>query len=399
MRIAIVVWELDVRGGTQRQALELAVNLQDMGHEIVVYCNTFDRKKCYEDLCKNLKICCASKKTNTQQKKNSVLNYLTFPLRILDFIFYDSSIREIKNRIEADSLEKKFDIINIHDYEVWKIAPYLTSHKIIWMMNDIAGVPSIYEKNKTKNIFKNIFWKTILIVTKNKIKRINKIVVLDKRNMNFCKKYYNRDPVIVRSGIDPDLFRDIMIHKDDRHIEIFASGIFLPYRRFEDLILATKILIEKKINNFHVTINGLNSKCYEYFLFIKNTIDDNGLQDTITLVNGMSEKELLQNYAKANVFVFPNHEQTWGLSVFEAMLAECICIVSKSSGAHEVLTDYENAILLTPKSPVELAKILEDILTNYSTFLYLGKNGSNFVKNNLSWKTYTNSMLKIFEND
>lgn len=45
LKIDIVAWDLNISGGTQRQALELALHLQNMGHKIKVYTVYYDKEK------------------------------------------------------------------------------------------------------------------------------------------------------------------------------------------------------------------------------------------------------------------------------------------------------------------------------------------------------------------
>ena len=52
MNIAIVLWEANIKGGTQRQALELANNLQAIGHHVDVFAYYYNIEKCYTELCK-----------------------------------------------------------------------------------------------------------------------------------------------------------------------------------------------------------------------------------------------------------------------------------------------------------------------------------------------------------
>ena len=37
MKIGVLVWRLDYSGGTERQAIELVLKLQELKHEVVVY--------------------------------------------------------------------------------------------------------------------------------------------------------------------------------------------------------------------------------------------------------------------------------------------------------------------------------------------------------------------------
>ncbi len=396
MKIAIVIWELNIKGGTELLALKFATKLQESGHKVTVYCHTFDKKECYEDLCNQLNIRYITTKREFF-KINKLILMGAFPAIITDIMFYDLEARKIKRMILEDSKIEKFDIINIHDCEVWRIARYFKNEKIIWTMNDVINALFCDSKNRTNNFIENIYWKMFNFIIRQKIKNVAKIIVLDKRNKNLCKKYYKRNAIIVRGGIDTCLFKNINIKKDNKKIEILANGIFFPHRRFEDLVLAAKILRDAKINNFHITINGKNLRCYNYYVFIKRLIESNNLNSYISIINGMSKIELKKTYLKTNIFVFPNHEQTWGMSVFEAMLAKCVCIVSKSSGACEVLSDGKNAIFVNPKNPKELAEKLKDIINNYTNYLTMGENGYNFVKSNLSWEKYTDDMINIFK--
>ncbi|MDZ4260263.1 MAG: hypothetical protein U1A25_01235, partial [Candidatus Sungbacteria bacterium] len=61
----------------------------------------------------------------------------------------------------------------------------------------------------------------------------------------------------------------------------------------------------------------------------------------------------------------------------------CPVIVSKTAGASEVLTDGENALLVPPKNP--------------DLYEQLSRKGRLFVEQNISWRKYTEYMLKVFE--
>ncbi|MEK7541994.1 MAG: glycosyltransferase family 1 protein, partial [Patescibacteria group bacterium] len=56
MKIAMIVRRLNVRGGTQRQALELARELQRRGHRIRIYTFVYSREDCFGDLLEGLAV-------------------------------------------------------------------------------------------------------------------------------------------------------------------------------------------------------------------------------------------------------------------------------------------------------------------------------------------------------
>ena len=402
MNIAILAWELNIKGGTQRQALELALSLQNQGHTVDVYCYTYDKEKSYQDLCEKLSIfavTCPDKKKSIAKNQSltgttrKLLYHCKIYAVLLRNIFtVGKPINQLKKLMVSKHPLSYYDVINIHDYEVYKTARVLKHDNIVWMMNDLQRAKSDSEPSLS---ILGILNKTLI---KLELKNIKKIVVLDERNKALCKKYYDRDTYVVRSGIDLGMFAGISTERTfvKKEYSIFASSIFFPHRRFEDLVDAIELLVKKGRTNIHLTINGLNDRSYDYYLFIRDRIAQENLSSYITIINGLPEPELKKKYAESDIFVFPNNNQTWGLAVFEAMLAGCACVVSKGSGAHEVLTDKENALLVNPKSPENIAEAIAFFIENPTEMERISKNGTAFTRNSLSWDAYARHMLKIF---
>lgn len=403
MRIAILIWELTIKGGTQRQALELALSLQNKGHAVDVYCYAYDKKETYNDLCDKLTIYSVTDKKKRGGvrgaiKQESMIRkswnlFKIYAVLVRNMFFVEKQIVELKKLIERNHPLSYYDVINLHDYEVYKLSRIVHHNNLVWMMNDLQRSPTA---GKRPLPFIGILQK---ILIKLEIENIRAIAVLDNRNKFLCKKHYGRDAAVVRSGIDLDMFRKF---KEERRFfrgryAIFASSIFFPWRRFEDLVDAVEILVVRGHKNIHVTINGINDRAYDYYLSIRDRIARKNLGSYITIINGMSEETLMRTYVETDIFVFPNNHQTWGLAVFEAMLAGCVSIVSKGAGAHEVLTDKENALLVNPESPKEIANAIMFLLDHPKEMERISKNGMEFVIENLSWDMYADQMLRVFK--
>jgi glycosyltransferase involved in cell wall biosynthesis len=387
MKIAIVLWELNIKGGTQRQALELAYNLQTIGHQVDVFTYYYNQKECYSELCQKLKINYIS----LEKERPSTLKQ-----KIINNFYRDERMVNLKNLIKNTKID--YDVINIHDYQVYKITNILNHKNVIWMMNDIPGQFLINKIDKLKSLLYILNAQLLKRFTK----KIKKIIVLDNRVKGIFHKKYKLDAIVVRSGLDLNMYSDYpnynkVLAKND--IKIFASSIFFPYRRFEDIVDAVEIIKNTSNIKLSLTINGNPNRNVEYFNFIRQRIKDKKLSEIISITTGLNEKELKNKYLEANIFIFPNHQQTWGLSVFEAMLAGCVCLVSKTSGAHEVLTDNQNALLINPKAPEEIAQKIIRLANNPEIIENISANAKKFVYDNLSWKRYAENMLKVFKGE
>jgi glycosyltransferase involved in cell wall biosynthesis len=404
MKIAIILWDLNITGGTQRQALSLADELQNMGHSVDVFSYIYAKEKCYTELCDKLRIFSVINKFPPETKSVSVphsrflkkISYLigVYKKHVREAFFADKRACELAKLIQKECLTSRYDVINLHDYQVYRVARVLKHSNIVWTLNDIQ---------KPKNtggyfLHRHLFNFLREIDMAQTIPNIKKIFVLDSRNRDLVRQHYERGAVIIRSGIDLNMFEGISTKRTypkDKY-QIFASSIFFPHRRYEDLVDAVEILVRRGIRNIVITINGINNRSYDYYLSIKNRIANKKLESYFTIINGMSEKELKNAYASADMFIFPNHNQTWGLAVFEAMLGGCNVIVSKTSGAHEVLTDKKNALLVNQKSPNEIADSIVWLIQNPKEMQNISEEAQKFVRENMSWKHYAENMLKEF---
>ncbi|MES2006542.1 MAG: glycosyltransferase family 4 protein [Patescibacteria group bacterium] len=412
MKIAIVLWEATIFGGTQRQALELGLSLKRAGHEVGVFCYAYDPSRTYANVRNELPIYAVKEvqtalqstvHTSSRAKKfikkiglYTVLLVGRQYLQSMQNLFVaEKAVVELARRMEQVHPLSYWDVINVHDYEAYKLARMIKHPNIVWMLNDMQRTKKLVGP-LLHRLYMGFIQKEMI---KKEIRNIRSIAVMDYRNERLCKEKYGRDSSVVRSGIDLDMF-DILSSKRvpaQSPYTLFASSIFFPHRRFEDLIDALALVVESGRRNFHLVLNGSPERAYEYYTFVKNRIESKDLSEFVTLVNGLSEEELKKQYIASDIFIFPNNNQTWGLAIFEAMLAGCACIVSRGSGGHEVLTDGENALLVDPESPEQIAEKLLFLMDHPHEIERISKSGNAFVTNNLSWDKYAQQMLRVFE--
>lgn len=400
MKIGIVAWDLNISGGTQRQALELAINLQRMGHNVKVYTVYYDKEKCYPDLLNGLdvKYLYSDKRNVLDRRSNSLLRRIfvkVFPYWIPLFKtekLYD----DLTGLINED-----LDLLCCHDYGVYPVgAKYRskTGIPVVWQMNDLPVYGSNFKN--WKGIIKfillplrgEIFFK---LKHTNYIKKIDKIVVMDYLNKNKLKDNLGLESVIVRNGLDIEKFRFNERMPSGNKLKILSNGIFFPWRRLEDLINALRIVKDKGIK-FELNHVGTDARCKWYAEKIYKMVKDLGLANCVVFHGHTKEEKLIDLYSTSDIFVFPNYPQTWGLAVFEAMGCGTPVIVSTGCGASEVLTDGEDALLVPPKSPEKIADAIIKFKNNPDLWRKLSINGRKFVEENIRWDLYAENMMKVF---
>lgn len=405
MKIAIVIWDLTVSGGTQRQALELSQELSK-SHSVEVYAYAHDPKQCYPKLSRRVKIFSLHKRMPVRKNRELGKIHSLFNEAYGQYHRDDKAIKEL-----SAFLPGGFDILNYHDLNTEKVAYFYKRHhpssKAVWMSNDVPILKNKehYDTSPTsarspQARVANLLRRLLLWISLNQERKIisalDHMVVLDGRNQRLFQGNFKKTPVIIRSGLDTASFRP-RFKKNNEVFTVLAAGIFFRWRRFEDLISAAAIL-KKQGYGFRLNIIGSDRYDHAYYLELKEQVSHLALTDRVAFLGTVTEPELVANYQSADVFVFPNHNQTWGLAVFEALACGTPVIVSKSAGAHEVLDDGRNALLVDPLNPQEIAKKIALLIEQPELGQKLARNGHQLVKTDITWPLYAKNMLKVFEN-
>ncbi len=397
MKIGIIVRKLNVNGGVQRHVFYLARELKKLGHSIKLYTFIYDKEGCYPELLGDMEVVS--------------FGYLPQPphLKILGYFNYFIGLaREASaSKKLAALIDRDTQILNPHDHVCYKVA-YFFKRRVknipsVWMMHDLPTKTfslirgqAIGAASRISPI-KRLFYRFVDSYEIGKyIKKQDAIAVLDGRDQQWAKEYFDTDAVIIRNGVDVEKFkftaRQALVAKQ---AQLLMNGIFMPHRRFEDGIEALKILIDRGYDA-RLEITGGAGENQGYYDKIQKLVSSLQLNDRVKFLGQVSEAELLESYRRNQIFLFPNHLQSWGLAVFEAMATGLPVIVSKSAGASEVLSHRENALLVQPKSPDELATAIAELIENPSLYGALSATGRLFVEKEISWLRTALMMQKIF---
>ena len=388
MKIAIIIRRLNVRGGTQRQALSLARELLQRGDQISVYALHYDPALSYPELSAGIQI----KSLNPKRR------FRFFLLRLWE---ENQWCRQLAGQIDSDT-----DILNPHDQFAYQAAAYFKRHirqiPSVWMMNDPPTRFWFYERERAFNPSLKRSWLAGLLYRIldrydfwRNIRLQDQIVVLDFKDQQWIRKMSGKKAVVIRGGMNLE-YTSIRRDLERPAARVLAVGIPFPYRRLEDAIEAMGILRDKG-HYLSLVIVGDTSADEHYCNNLRKLIQARGLDEVIFFAGRVDDKELREQYENADFFVFPSDQQSYGLVVFEAMAAGLPSIVSKGAGAHEILKDGENALLVNPAKPWEIARALERLLLDPELRRRISLNARNFCLAEMSWARYAGEMRALFE--
>lgn len=399
-KIAIIISELAVSGGTERQVIHLAHELTLLGTQVTVYTLQVDKNKCFPELIKDVSVI----SVNHKRKLPSCYTKIKI---IGPLLYFWNEIRRCKAL--AYTIDADTDILNPHEQTSVRVAYYfkkkIRNIPSVWMFNDLTTASWSLFHDPLFGSRKVPFWKKVLNRVRDEFEHHrffrsqNAIVAVSERARDIVRKEIGRDARVVRIGVDVDRISYNERKKPGNDFILLCHGIFYPHRRFEDIIRAVALLRDSG-RTMHLQVIGDYAHrdiARTYHEELKALVRELRLERFVTFSGVVSDAELFESYQRADVFIASSHLQTWGISVFEAMSAGIPTIVSHTIGAAEVLRDGATALFIEPGNPASIARAVKKLADDAALYERLSKDGAAFVRDNFSWKRYAEEMLRVFE--
>lgn len=139
---------------------------------------------------------------------------------------------------------------------------------------------------------------------------------------------------------------------------IFISQAYHPIKGFHYLLQALPLII-REYPDAHVYVAGVDflntEKKDSYALYIKEIIDKYCLNDTITFLGSLDERQMVEQYINANVFVLASTVENSPNSLNEAMMIGVPCVASYVGGIGSRMRMGEDGFLYPHDEPDLLA--------------------------------------------
>lgn len=388
MNIALLMHELLVEGGGERQCVSLARALAQQGHTITVYTCAYDRANCFPEICKDL---------NIQDVGRGRFRWLREPA----FVRGHLDMAHLARTVSA-----RHDVWNPHHWPAQWGALWLKHKlggKVIWMCNDVPNFHQQAHDRKTVGFLRSAIARLYYIYDRAQNRKIDLTLFLSKWAESEFKAIYPARTCVVRSGADPgrfapggdrDRIRQRLGYSPDDFVLLWL-GIFMPHRRLQDAIEAVNLL--RSNTKVKLLLAGSDRSFPEYCNSLKSLVQERRIQERVTFAGKVDDEEIRDFYCACDAFLFPNENQTWGLAVLEAMACGCPVLVSQGAAVHEVLTDNENALLFPARNPQVLAQKIDRLAAQPELRQKFGQAGMALVRTTYNWEQFARQIAQVCE--
>ncbi|MFZ2114244.1 MAG: glycosyltransferase family 4 protein [Solirubrobacteraceae bacterium] len=342
-------------GGGVRLMLELGTGLVRRGHRVTIACHDFLPGSEFSYASDQLEI----------RSVRQGISELPAGNRALAHRFW-LDMPKVARLVPEDA-----DVVNAHEWlalRPGRIAAGRLSIPLVWTRNDESLWERAIVPEQTitgarpplRRLVQGLLtWPDLLDA-----RRASAIAVLSAQQVEMVRRSYRKEASVVPVGPAAHFFdapsreaaRARLGIPDDVFL-IVGSGILVEHRRFEDLIEAMLLLSDDP--NIHALICGSDHVDRGYADRLSAQIGDSGLSERVALPRrSLSESELKDAYAAADVFAILSERYAWGLAPLEAIASGTPVILTPGAGVYDILAGRPGVQAVPAQDPSATAQAI-----------------------------------------
>ncbi len=203
---------------------------------------------------------------------------------------------------------------------------------------------------------------------------------------------------LVHNGVDINLFKpEPRVRKPDDtavHIGIIAN---LQQRKGHDDFIAMAAEVVKTRQNVHFDIIGGDILQEPREPLLKQRVHDLGLSDYFTFHGQLSDVRAALH--QLDIYVCASHQEAFPVSILEAMACQKAIVSTNVNGIPEMLVHQQNALLIEPHRPDQMAQAVLMLLDSPKLAEELSRNAVTEVHQKFALANYTTSICAIYQLD
>ncbi|AFZ01175.1 glycosyltransferase family 4 protein [Calothrix sp. PCC 6303] len=176
----------------------------------------------------------------------------------------------------------------------------------------------------------------------------------------FVHPYLVPDLQALLQDFDPHLSQNLPQTIQLQKPIFFSIGQIIPRKGIRELIEACYILQQQGYEKYSLLIAGEGNQRQELDELAKKY----NLATNISWLGQVNYSHLGSYFHLIDVFVFPSHEDVWGMVLLEAMSLGKAVIASQNAGSAELIREGDNGYTFNPSFPEELANSMKECMDN-----------------------------------
>ncbi|MBF0463710.1 MAG: glycosyltransferase family 4 protein [Nitrospirae bacterium] len=227
------------------------------------------------------------------------------------------------------------------------------------------------------------------------VRRVDKFFSCSQFNAASVEKRTGINPVVIYNGVDTDFFKPS--EPDENFVKQYCSHgekilitvcRLVGWKGVQYAIAALPEILTKHRVKYLIIGDG------EFRKSLERKAQDLKVDGDVVFLGKIANKDMPLYYHLASVAVYPSvADETFGISIAEAMSCGVPVVATRVGGIPEVLSD-DAGVLIPPRDEHALGSAVNALLSDSSLAASTGKNGRQRCLDNFSWNTVTDRFDK-----
>jgi glycosyltransferase involved in cell wall biosynthesis len=196
---------------------------------------------------------------------------------------------------------------------------------------------------------------------------------------------------VMWNGVDEKIFFPIK-NKEKLEKYVLYTGVLRARKGLFDLIKCA-ILVKKTIPDIKFVICGTGPLLQQLTEQVRNA----GLEKQVIFLGRVDRKKFIQICQNATIQVIPSIYEGLPTVLLEAMACGLPVVATNIGGIRDIISSNINGLLIPPRSPEKMAKMVELLWTDESLRKKLGDNARETILEKYTWEKITNDFLNLYE--
>lgn len=257
-------------------------------------------------------------------------------VKIFNANYHSPFLFNIKNKLDKSIDISAYDVIIAH-----MPAGIIFANKLAKEFNKplVCGVHSSDIEILTKPVYKLYFRSQLKNAYKNAKTIACRSFVLQEKLNKLIPELADKT-FVAPSGIMVESAPRFKSHGP--RLNVLTCANLIKRKNIDKLILAMK-----NLEGFELTIIG-DGKEFKKLKNISLEVDSITHKQKINFLGHLPNEKVLEEMQKADIFVLPSVNETFGMVYLEAMASGCITVCTKNDGIDGIIKDEGNGFLCSP---------------------------------------------------
>lgn len=241
--------------------------------------------------------------------------------------------------------------------------------------------------------------------------KTKKIVVegdFTKNHFSFLKDYKTK-VISIPNGLPEKVDSKNIAPKildPEKEIHLLYLSNLIESKGYWDVLKAVDLLVNKHNRNIIAVfsgkfLGGVDDKTFSSPEMARNEffkyINENNLKERIVYHSGLFGLEKAKYFQESHFFLLPSYYINEGqpVSILEALAYGCVPVVTKYRLIPDMVNE-ENGFFVEPKSPEEIAMVINKMIDNGEQYHHLSESGINYYLDHFTSDKFVENVLNLF---